>query len=108
MARGKDVHHQTDITFSIGETLTSLENEQQYQYLGFNERETTEKTAKNTIKQEYFKRIKIIMKNDLNSQKTINAINMYAVPFLAYGIPVLDWTVTKLEIVDRETRKMLQ
>ena len=50
----------------------------------------------------------MIMKSELNNQNTINAINMYDVPFLAYGIPILDWTVTELEIVDRETRKMLQ
>ena len=108
IVRGKVVHHQTDITLNTGEVLTSLENEQQYRYLGFNEREKTDKTTKSTIKNEYFKRIKMIMKSELNSQNTINAINIYAVPFLAYGIPVLDWTVTELEIVDRETRKVLQ
>ena len=33
---------------------------------------------------------------------------MYAVPSLAYGMPILDWTMTELEVVDRETRKLLQ
>ena len=34
--------------------------------------------------------------------------NSYAIPALSYGFPVLDWTITELKIIDRETRKMLQ
>ena len=33
---------------------------------------------------------------------------MYAVPTITYGIPILDWTITELEVVDREKRKLLQ
>ena len=79
IVRGKVVHHQTDITLNTGEVLTSLEKEQQYRYLSFNERETTDKTTKSTIKNEYFKRIKMIMKSELSSQNSINAINWHTV-----------------------------
>ena len=85
-----------------------MENGQQYRYLGFNERETTDKTTKNAIKTEYFKCVKMILKSKLNSQNSINAINMYTVPSITYGIPILDWNITELEMVDRETRKPLQ
>ena len=94
--RGKIAPLQNDITLNSGEKLKSLENEQQYQYLGFNECELTDKTTKTNIKNEYFKRVKMVLKSELNSQNSINTINMYAVPSLAYGIPVLDWTVTEL------------
>ena len=106
--RGKVSNLQNDITLNCGENLKSLENGQQYRYLGFNERETIDKTTKKAIKIEYFKRVKMILKSELNSQNSINAINMYAVPTITYGIPILDWTITELEVFDRETRKLLQ
>ena len=108
ITRGKVAPVQNNITLNSGEILKSLENEHQYCYLGFNEREMTDKTTKASIKNEYFKRVKMILKSELNSQNSINAINMYAVPSLAYGMPILDWTMTELEVVDRETRKLLQ
>ena len=106
--QGKVSNLQNDITLNCGENLKSLENGQQYRYLGFNECETTDKRTKKAIKIEYFKRVKMILKSELNSQNSINAINMYAVPTITYGIPILDWTITELEVVDREKRKLLQ
>ena len=44
--RGKVSNLQNDITLNCGENLKSLENGQQYRYLGFNERESTDKTMK--------------------------------------------------------------
>ena len=50
----------------------------------------------------------MILKSELSSKHTFEAINSYAIPALSYGFPVLDWTITELKIIDRETRKMLQ
>ena len=97
-----------DITLSNGEILKSLEPDQQYKYLGFNEKLTTDKETKAALKREYFCRLKMIAKSELSSKHMIHAINMYAIPALSYGFPILDWTITELEILDRETRKVLQ
>ena len=97
-----------DITLNNGEILKSLESNQQYKYLGFNEKLTTDKETKAALKREYFSRLKMIAKSELSGKHMINAINMYAVPALSYGFPILDWTITELEIIDRETRKVLQ
>jgi len=94
--KGK-VRPSENITLNNGEILK-----------GFNERQTTDKEAKSSLKSEYFSRLKMILKSALNSKHTIDAINMYAVPVLSYGFPVLDWTITELEAIDRETRKVLQ
>jgi len=107
IVRGK-IAEKENLTLNTGEQLKTLEHGQQYRYLGFKESQTTDKTAKASLKKEYFTRIKMILKSELNSKNTINAINSYAVPSLAYGFPVLDWTITELETVDRETRKLLQ
>ena len=48
----------------------------------------------------------MILKSELSSK--FDAINSYVVPALPYGFPILDWTITELETVDRETRKVLQ
>ena len=88
--------------------MKTLDQNKQYRYLGFNEHHVTDKTSKAALKKEYFKRLKMILKSELNSLNIISAVNSYAVPALSYGFPVLDWTITELETVDRETRKVLQ
>ena len=105
--RGKIVHMEI-IQLDNGEELKSLKLNQQYKYLGFGENLTTDKTTKSVLKNEYFKRLKMILKCELYSKLTFESINLYAIPALSYGFPVLDWTITELEIIDRETRKMLQ
>ena len=105
--RGKIVYME-NIQLDNGEELKSLELNQQYKYLGFGETLTIDKTTKSALKNEYFKRLKMILKSELSSKHTFEAINSYAIPALSYGFPVLDWTITELEIIDRETRKMLQ
>ena len=100
--------HMENIQLDKGEELKSLKLNQQYKYLGFGENIIIDKTAKLALKTEYFKRLKMILKSELSSKHTFEAINSYAIPALSYGFPVLDWTITELEIIDRETRKMLQ
>ena len=105
--RGKIVRME-NIQLDNGEELKSLELNQQYKYLGFRENLTIDKTTKSAFKNEYFKRLKMILRSELSSKHTFKAINLYAIPALSYGFPVLHWIITELEIIERETRKMLQ
>ena len=105
--RGKIVRME-NIQLDNGEELKSLELNQQYKYLGFRENLTIDKTTKSAFKNEYFKRFKMILRSELSSKHTFEAINLYAIPALSYGFPVLHWIITELEIIERETRKMLQ
>ena len=105
--RGR-VKKSDNIILDNGEILKALDHNKQYRYLGFNEHQITDKNSKAALKNEYFKRLKMLLKSELNSLNTISAINSYAVPALSYGFPVLDWTTTELETIDRETRKVLQ
>lgn len=66
------------------------------------------KEMKNKLQEEYFTRLKKIMKTSLNSKNTIQAINTFAVPVVTYGFSILDWSVTSLETIDRETRNVLR
>ena len=105
--RGK-IDHMENIQLDNGEELKSLEINQQYKYLVFGENLIIDKTAKSALKNEYFKRLKMILKSELSSKHTFEAINSYAIPALLYGFPMLNWTIMELEIIDKETRKMLQ
>ena len=91
------------------ETIKELENNAAYKYLGINENKNLcKKAIKSKMKQEYFTRIIFFIKSDLNSKNTMTAINTYALPALSYGFVVLDWSITNLNIIDRETRNILK
>ena len=63
---------------------------------------------KTQFRNEYFTRTKKILKTSLNSKNTIQAINTFAVPAISYGFQVLDWSITELQDIDRETRNLLR
>jgi len=102
----------TNIVLGNGDEIKSLNNQEYYKYLGFSERETTARTTaretKTSLKNEYFERLKRILKTELNSKNTISAINAYATPSITYGFQIIDWSITELEEIDRATRTMLQ
>ena len=72
-----------NIQLNNGEELKSLGVNQQYKYLGFGESLTTNKTTKSTLKNEYFKRLKMIMKSELSKKHTFKEINSYVIPALS-------------------------
>ena len=102
--QGGKIVHMENIQLDNGEELKSLKLNQQYKYLGFGETLTIDKTTKSALKNEYFKRLKMILKIELSSKHTFEGINLYAIPALSYGFPVLDWTIIELEIIYRERR----
>ena len=66
------------------------------------------KDLKEELKNKYFKRLKKITSSKLNSINVIPAIDTFAIPAISYGCQVLDWSITQLEQIDRETRKVLK
>ena len=98
-----------NIQLNNNETIATLDNSNTYKYLGIEENNVLNvKVMKSKLKNEYFVRLKKILKSSLNSKNLITAINTYAVPAISYGFAVLDWSITELDIVDRETRNMLK
>ena len=69
---------------------------------------TTDKTTKSALINEYFKRLKMILKSEPSSKHSFEAVNSYAIPALLLEFPVINWTIIELEIIDRETQKILQ
>ena len=98
-----------NITLASEETIRALDLREQYKYLGMlQSNETNKKRMKEKYREEYFNRVKKVLKTSLNSRNTIQAINTYAVSSISYGFQVLDWSVTELEDIDRQTRNVLR
>ena len=62
---------------------------------------------KEKIRKEYYRRIRVITKSDLNAANRIDTMNTVAVPVVAYSFNTIDWTEHELLNPDRKTRKIL-
>ena len=59
------------------------------------------------IRKEYKRRIKLVLKSELNARNKIVAINTLAVPVIPYSYGVIDWKLDEIKDLDRMTRKQL-
>jgi hypothetical protein len=59
-------------------------------------------------KQEYRRRLRKILKSELNTRNKIIAIGALAVPVLRYSFGVINWRTEEIKQIDRKTRKMLR
>ena len=59
------------------------------------------------IKKEYIRRVRNILKSNLNGGNNISAINSRAVSIVRYGAGIISWAKMELEELDRKTRKLM-
>ena len=62
---------------------------------------------KDTIRKEYLRRTRKLLKIKLSSWNLIKGINTWAVPLIIYSGPFLKWTRVELEQMDQRTRKLM-
>jgi hypothetical protein len=62
---------------------------------------------KEKFRQEYRRRLRMILKSELNARNKITAIGALAVPLLRYSFGIIDWRMEEIKQIDRKTRKML-
>ena len=62
---------------------------------------------KEKIRKEYYRRIRLVLKTELNSKNCIEAINTLALPVVLYSFNIINWNLTELQRLDRKTRKLL-
>ena len=85
-----------------------LQNEESYKYLGVIENDQIlHDNAKVIAKKEFIERVRNILKTELTSKNTSDAIRTFAMPVLRYGFGVLKWTKAELRGIDRTVRKTL-
>ena len=77
-------------------------------YLGINEGDGIQHSKmQEKIRKEYYRRIKMVLKSELNSINKIEAINTVATAVVTYSFNIINWTAEDINNLDRKTRKLL-
>ena len=79
-----------------------------YKYLGvFQLDPIMNRKMKEKVKSEYIRRVKNLLRSQLNRGNVIAGINVWAAGIIIYGAGVLDWTKEELKSIDINTRKLV-
>lgn len=85
-----------------------LTGDDDYKYLGIMEsNKILHEKAKTKAKKEFTKRVREILKKELNGENTADTIRTYAMPILRYGFGIRKWGKGELSSLDRKIQKML-
>ncbi|KAI5748311.1 hypothetical protein M8J77_024164 [Diaphorina citri] len=89
-------------------TIKALEQHDVYKYLGIDEHDGVQhKKMKTKLRKEYYRRIRCVLKTELNGKNKMSAITALAVPVIQYSFGVIKWTQAEIRKMDRQTRKLL-
>jgi len=89
-------------------TIQELDQEGTYKYLGIHEGDGIQHSKmKEQIRKEYYRRIRMVLKGELNAMNKIEAINTVAIPVVTYSFNIINWTLEDIRSLDRKTRKLL-
>ena len=88
----------------INREIQELEQGKNYKYLGIEEIEGIQhEKMKECLKREYNRRLRMILKSELNARNKIAATGATAVPVLSYSFGTIKW---RTEEIKRLTRKL--
>ena len=105
--RGK-LQKTSSINLDIDTAIRDLDPEETCKYLGVNEGDRINHASmKEKIRKEYNRRIRLVLKTELNSENRIEAINTLAVPVVQYSFNIINWNLADLSRLDTKTRKLL-
>ena len=62
---------------------------------------------KEKLRKEVIRRIRAILRTELNSKNRITAINTLAVPVITYSFNIINWNMSELKKLDSKIRKLL-
>ena len=62
---------------------------------------------KEKIRKECIRRVRSILKTELNSRNKLTAINTLAIPAVTYSFNVIDWNLSELKQIGTKIRKQL-
>ena len=70
--------------------------------------EVDRKEMRKKYRDKYLNFVTEILQTSLNSRNTNQANITFAVPSILYGFQALNWSITKLEDIDRQARNVLR
>ena len=107
MKRGKVVMNE-GIELPNGAKIRSLDDQEGYKYLGILQFDDIKhKEMKEKLKKEYAKRVRKMLKSQLNVGNVIQAINTSALSIIRYSSGILDWTKLELQELERKTERYI-
>jgi hypothetical protein len=62
---------------------------------------------KERLKKENTRKLRMILKSELNAKNKITTIGVLAIPVLRYSFDIINWRLEEVKKIDRKTRKML-
>ena len=88
--------------------IQELDQEGVYKYLGVDESDGIQHSKmKEKIRKEYNRRVRSILRTELNGRNKIEVINSLAVPVVQYSFGIIDWKISELKKIDTKTHKLL-
>lgn len=99
-------HHEPHAGHSIGDLhIEAMTETDFYKYLGILQgTHARVGDLKEALLSEFLRRVKLVLKSHLSGKNKISALNVFAIPSLAYAFGILPWTKTDLENVQRRIR----
>ena len=105
--RGK-LQKTSSINLDIDTAIRDLDREGTYKYLGVNEGDgINHASLKEKTRKEYYQRIRLVLKTELNSKNRIEAINTLAVPVVQCSFNIINLNLVDLNRLDTKARKLL-
>ena len=106
LERGRLVRSE-GIELPDGERMKEVDQEG-YKYLGVLQLDKVmNMEMKESIRNEYIRRVKLICKSKLYAGNFITGMNAWAIGVMRYSGGIIDWTKEELQIMDRKTRKIM-
>ena len=97
-----------NIVIDVDTEIQELEQEGVHKYLGVDESDGIQQSKmKEKIRKEYYRRVRSILRTELNGRNKMEAINSLAVPVVQYSFGIIDWQISELKKIDTKTRKLL-
>ena len=85
-----------------------MDQEGVYKYLGVDESDGIQHSKmKEKIRRKYNRRVRSILRTELNGRNKIEAINSLAVPVVQYSFGIIDWRISEFKKIDKKARKLL-
>ena len=82
----------------INREMQELEQGKTYNYLGIGESEGIQhQQTKERLKQEYIRRLRMILKSELNARNKITATGTLTVPILRYIFCIINWRTEEIK-----------
>lgn len=83
-----------NIVIDVDTEIQELDQEGVYKYLGVDESDGIQHSKmKEKIRKEYNRRVRVILRTELNGRNKMEAINSLAVPVVQYSFGIIDWKI---------------